>query len=72
MDFAKALLVIRLRDQPRTNRGPAFAETSYLLECMSDLQHTEIVTVAADDLDADRQPSSVNPAGTEIAGQKVT
>lgn len=37
------------------DRGAAFAETSYLLECVGELQHTEIVTIAADDLDADRQ-----------------
>ena len=39
-----------------------------LLERVSDLQHAPLVAMPADDLNADRKPGCVNPAGTEIAG----
>ena len=39
-----------------------------LLERVRELQHTPVVAMAPDDLQADRQPARVNPPGTEIAG----
>jgi hypothetical protein len=44
-----------------------------LFEGVRELQHAEVVAIASDDLQADRQRLrvAVNPAGTEIAGWLV-
>src|SRR5436189_5995673 len=44
------------RSSAERERRSALAETGRLLECVSQLQHTEIVAAAADDLNTDRQP----------------
>jgi hypothetical protein len=44
----------------------------HLLEGVRDLQHTDVVAGSADDLQADRQPTGVNPAGTDAAGTRRT
>ena len=44
-------------------RGPSFTHAGRLLEGVRELQHAEIVAVAADDLQTDRQPVVGEPAG---------
>src|SRR5438094_9596723 len=54
-----------LSEDLRRKRGAAFPELGGLLEGVGELQDAEVVAVAADDLDADREP-----VGREAGGDR--
>ena len=52
--------------------GRTTAAAARRLERRRDLEQPPVLAVRRDELQPDRQPSGVVPAGTEIAGQPVT